>query len=528
VKSGKNCARIMALVVMLLFALPITSHADDAKDILQVYVDEQALTIFTALGINDSAVSCTISNQDAAVLAIGSIYDDIAQIRTIVLVDVSASMPSSVRSGVLATLKRIVEDKSPNEEIKMVTFSEEMVVLQDFSGDRYDLAVAIDNVKFDGKKSMIYDALYNTIPQITRINERPTFHRTIVITDGVDDYESGVTKEELFLRLQSERYPVDVIAVSKSETVENKELAAIVRMSNGRYFSLLPNTDAGTLTQSVKVGNHSYLEVEVPAALLDGTTRQVDISDGAHTMSFDMKFPVFQVLDADPQISATPEPIATTEPTEAPIVTMQSSTQDKDTPRSLANLFGEYTIVIYTIIGIVLVIAAVIVLVIVVIRGNKGKSQPQSESAIVPESVPSTITDKTEYLKDLDDSESQYTIKLSNPGNPSEFWTLPVGTGIPIGRAEHCPVRLDDKSVSREQCMIMANGNGLSVHHLGSTNKTTLNGGGVEGSAPLQSGDLLKFGRASLRVDYIQMIGSPPTELETRPKYESGNTESIF
>jgi len=72
---------------------------------------------------------------------------------------------------------------------------------------------------------------------------KPYFYRTVVTTDWVDDTVSGITKEELLIRLQNERYPIDVVAVSGNEMGENKELAAIVRMSGGRYNVLNPNTD---------------------------------------------------------------------------------------------------------------------------------------------------------------------------------------------------------------------------------------------------------------------------------------------
>ena len=63
----------------------------------------------------------------------------------------------------------------------------------------------------------------------------PCYYRTIVITDGIDDTAGGVTKEELYLRLRDDTYPIDVVAVSKTKQGEpEKELAALTRMSRGR------------------------------------------------------------------------------------------------------------------------------------------------------------------------------------------------------------------------------------------------------------------------------------------------------
>lgn len=134
----------------------------------------------------------------------------------------------------------------------------------DFTAGRYDIGKAASNIVFNGQSSMIYDAIYNTVPSSVASSDVPTLYRTVVITDGVYLTNIGVTMEDLFLKLQSERYPVDVLAVTATAAeTANKELSAITRISSGRYCALAPSTDLSTLT----FAKQSRWEPPVPFAI---------------------------------------------------------------------------------------------------------------------------------------------------------------------------------------------------------------------------------------------------------------------
>jgi hypothetical protein len=166
-------------------------------------------------------------------------------------------MPSSIRASVTKAVKSLIEAKPTNEEFRLLAFGAEIVELQGFSADRYDLATATEKINFADKQSMIYDAIYNTIPTLAPLDGKAVFYRTIVFTDGADDTATGITREELFLRLQTEHYPIDVVDVASSEVDGNKDLSAIVRMSDGRYFILGTNTDTAALANDMGVQNYT-------------------------------------------------------------------------------------------------------------------------------------------------------------------------------------------------------------------------------------------------------------------------------
>lgn len=509
-----------------------TAHAAQADDVLQAYVSENALTVVLNGSVDAETLTCTVSSKSASSASAGALSGDGALIKTTILLDISTSMPRDTRSGIIALISGLIDSKLATEAYRLVTFGDEITQLCDFTYDRYDLSSVVEKIEFASNKSRIYDAIYNTIPEILRENDLPTFYRTIVITDGVDDVESGITKEELFIKLQSTTYPVDVISVNKGEAAENKELAAITRMSRGRSFTLNAQTEVTTLVPTLGVGGFSYISAVIPYELLDGTVRQVDISSSVGSVSLDIKCPVFEAPAEETEVpepteepATEPEPTATpaAEPTEAPtaVPAAAETAPPDETPRESG--FGK--LIAYFGGGAAILAGAATTLI------SRLRKKKDAEEAPVENKIDylNNNENKTEFLEDTPApaaSAAGITLRVSDTRDATKTWTLTVDRDIIVGRADHCDVMVTDKSASREQCKITAKGNALTLVHLSSTNKTSLNGSPVSNSAPLASGDTIKFGREALHVDYIQISGaSEPTDASDGG---DNRTQSIF
>lgn len=492
------------VILALLLALTPAAHAAQTPQVLQVSTQGQRAVFFTDSAVQPDGVICKVSNQPAQLVETGTVSNGDAVVRTTVLVDISTSIPTNMRDSVIAAIDKLIEQKSPTDEYRLITFGQEEAVLCDFTADRYDLGKSIQNIVFNGQWSMIYDAIYNTLPDLGAAANVPTLYRTIVITDGVDLTKTGVTMEELFLKLQADRCPVDVLAVSAAPAeTANKELSAITRISGGRYCALDPNTDLAVLGQTLGVGNYSYIEVQVPEQLLDGSVRQVDLTFGSSSVSLDVKFPAIYVQpeSSEPEPAPSPTPVPTQ--TEAP------------TPAEPSSFLAQYG-VICTVAAAVVIAVLVVVLVVVLKKKRSKKSQS------VPSDTDPENEDRTVFIKDV-----QYTVKISAPKHPGAEWVLEIADKEAlIGRADHCDVVLEDGTVSREHCRIVAHEDGLELIHLGS-NPTIINGVKVTARSPLNSGDTLTVGREQLHIDYIQKLNSPGPEPEPEPD-PSQQTEAFF
>lgn len=519
-----NIKKVFTILCSFIISAVIPSfvcYADNNNNLIQTYINAYNIDLFTSESFNSESLTVKVANKSAEITDSGLISDKEIAIQTVILTDISVSMPIESRGNVLELIQNKIKNIEKNEKIKIVTFGNETKVIQDFTSDRYDLSNAASEIEFNGTQSALYDTVFNTLPEIKTDGENPCFYRTIVITDGADFTPGGITKEELFMRLQKETYPIDVVCVSANAPQnQDKDLAALTRISGGRYFELLPESDTSALASDLSAGNYFWIRAKVPAELLDGSTRQVDISDGGSSISFDMKMSV-----VDEQIEET----LLTEQTDITSDTVESaetSVISSSFGDTLTGLFPEKAVPIVVAAGAALMVAVVIIIAV----NKKKKNKANTRQPVQGDSYndPCDGGDETEaYTEEA--SEEHFAVKISNTDRPSENWIVEVIGDVLIGRGENCKIKINDKSVSREQCKIAAVNGGLAVINLSESNITKLNGTAVSDERLLHPGDGLKLGRVTLRVDYIQKTGEElPRSHDTQNNPRSGDTESIF
>lgn len=508
---AKKSLVLSVVFIIVAFQMSVCYAAGNTM-LSQVYSWENHIDVFIKGDMNSDNISCKVSNQKAEVIESGFLADKGITVRTTLLLDISTSIPQNVRGNIELFINSLIENISGNEQYKIVTFGEKLNTLREFSSDRYDLANAAKKIEFNNQYSRIYDALFNTIPDVKPLNGSPCYYRTVVITDGVDDAVAGVTKEELYLRLQKETYPIDVIAVKTAKQPEpNKELPALTRISGGKYYSFDSETDISLLTKSLVVNDIFWIRANIPGGLSDGSIRQVNIDDGVKSVQFDTKISAYDAPSTDtPMI---PNPFSETS-------NLGQVSSYADTPAEPVGpesqkkgiLSGDYKMIIYIVVGIA---AGIKLLQIItnLIRGNKNKSvQPEdfSNKGIVPFN---NKTERTEVLTDpalnIINSED-HCIRLRNLNSADQIWDISLSKGILIGRDTNCQVCISDKSVSRKQCKIYINKN-VTVENLSSSNKTQLNGKPLNAPSRLKIGDKLKCGRITLTVESLYISHSPNT-----------------
>lgn len=83
---------------------------------------------------------------------------------------------------------------------------------------------------------------------------------------------------------------------------------------------------------------------------------------------------------------------------------------------------------------------------------------------------------------------------------------LRTGTGFPlepttlVGRRPDCTIVLDDSFVSAEHAELERTRDGWLLHDLGSTNGTFVNEEEVTGTRGIDDGDIVQFGRVTMRL----------------------------
>lgn len=531
---------IIWTILAVIFSSASDCYAEENETLAQVYAWEQNMDVYLTGNLESDHLSCKISNQSAEIMDSGLLTDKNVAIRTTILVDISKSMPSAVRKKIKLYLETLIRDIGENEQYKLVTFSGDVKTLQDFTVDRYDLSEAVEQIKFNGKESKLFDAIYNTIPKLQPLEEQtPCYYRTLLITDGIDNTASGVTKEELYLKLQADTYPIDIVAVSEeAQKREEKELSALARISGGKYINLHTESELSETVQKTLVGNVFWLRVLIPGTLLDGSIRQIDISDGIISIPFDVKIPVFDVLVEEgtptPEEKKEEEIITPIEPSPEPSPTVIESPSetvepsDSFVPSQAASLGGEdvdgsnkgsgEALDLKYILLLVCLVLCVLIIVILLISKRKKSKTENGEHDGEQKDNPST-----EILPNSGDMEkttgNRMFVRLRNMENPDQIWNLPLSSTIIIGRDEDSQVHLEVNSVSHKQCKLYSVDGAVMAENLSKTNITKLNGSYLDTPCQIKEQDQLKCGRVTIMVDsiyYVNTGGSNKLSKETK------------
>jgi hypothetical protein len=491
-----SAKKVFACLSSVMTALVISITVSAASfTVPESYITEQEISIFTYGNPTDAAV--TVSGEEAIVTRNGHLSDMGGFIRTTLLVDISTSIPKDLRPAIIEYINGYIADLSENEELKIVTFGEKTVTLADFTNDRYDLSTAAEKIEFNGSESHIYDTTYNTIPGLSHIDNKPCFYRTLIITDGADESDIGVTREELYIRLRDEHYPIDVIAVNaNTEKESDKNLVALTRMSGGRTFTLNPETTIKALADETKPGDIYYLSAVIPDGFTDGSVRQVSVTAGSENISFDIKIPVFKAITDTQTAKATEE--TTTAVTTAAVTTTASVIESIATTET-----GEKSEIN---INLIIIIAAGVIalggIIAIILIAVKNKKMP--ECAPVIQSSESFSRDETEIIA----PGIHPAIILRNQENPEKVYNIKLQSEIIIGRGAECQVHLDDKSVSHNQCRIYIQNDYIVIENLSRSNITKLNNNDLNSPKPLKKDDKIKCGRVVLSVESIKDTGS--------------------
>lgn len=519
---------LIAIIIAAVMLVPgITAQALENPTLLQAYACKDCLDMFVAGDMDTAMLSCKVSNRVAEVTDAERILQGNVTVRTTVLLDISTSMPKQMRTQAVGFIKQLVDNLKPNEMLRIATFGMETSVIHDFTADRYDLSQGLDEIKFDSEGTLLYDSVYNTEPVLEPVDDGPCFARTIVITDGVDLAQTGITKEELYLKLQAEHYPVDVVAVSKTEPkTQDKELAALVRISGGIYANLYDGVSTAELAQSMDVADVLWIRAVLPGELLDGSTRQVNLTDGTQSLEFDTKVAVYDkpepsseeqeesvpASEAEPE--AESEHLPESEPEQLQPSSIESQLPPVSTPVQAPTRKAGNMILIIIIAAIVLIVAAIVIAVVVSAKKRKQANTHSETTDRAPRERDNrnnaTDDDRTEIVGQPQTSSGTSSsaggmsmIRLRDTAS-NQMWEHQLVDTVTLGRSESCAIVIPASVVSRNQCHFQKGGDGsIIVVNDSNSNITKLNGTDLLQPTPIKTGDELIFGTVKVIVEKL-------------------------
>lgn len=476
----------LVLSLALVWALCGAAFAADTAAVVGVEIGPDSAGLFLTGGPAEG-MTAKISDWECETRAQGSLEQVQIGTRTLFLIDTSTSMRSGSRRQVVELLHHLVENKAAGDEYAIATFGEQYQLQAAFTGERYDLAKAVDALEWKDQQSSIYHAVQAAVQAIHKDDPgKPAFEQLVLFSDGVEKSESGIIKEELFFGLRDAPLPVHTIGFQYENNADGlKELYAISRITGGIRHEVGAETDILEAAEELSgyAADIHYIQLVLPEPVKDGAVRPLELigPGGESVLRHDLHMPRVEAA-AVPEVAPEPE----TEPASTPA--------EPAGPDNRALLL----------IGLVAVVVAGGAAALMVVRKRR---KPEAK----PEDRPGSDTEfwsgddnHTQLL--IPDEQlrgaPQYRLVLNDLEQPHVRFESVVESTVEIGREPGEPgITIDyDKRISKRHCAVTKRDGGLWIEDLGSTNKTFVNDELVRSPRILRDNDVLACGKARFSV----------------------------
>ncbi len=481
----------------------VVSYMDGADEVI-LYIGNTSGKVITA--------SAKIGQTACEQVTIKPVSSEDIQVKTLFIIDTSASIPVVQRNRFVTLLETMIDNKSENDSFSIATYGRTLSYVCDYTTDRWELMKALESLEFKPQSTYLYDIVENAVDTINTGKKQNEYHRIILFTDGAEHSKDGITKEELYLKLKDTPYEIHTIGSDiKNNAGQLKELRALSRITGGDQFTFTKDSDVTAIAAKLTKVDDCYQVIVVPdPSFLDGSVKNMTITlNGKESVSADIRMPVIsEKLSSElaKQKQQEEQEKAKKEDEERQAAELEKKNQEEK----------ERIQLIIVIAAGVCGLAAVIVLIVVAIKMNGIKKQKKDKYADFR--LPDDINlDSTQILAaaeepiDFDATQvliSQMKVKkirLTDLMDASHTFEKPLNRPVIVGRSrEQSDIVVDyDKSVSGKHCSIEEGRGEIVLKDLKSSNHTYLNGTMVTQAVKIKNGDTIKIGKTSFKAEIL-------------------------
>nr|MCR4869191.1 VWA domain-containing protein [Lachnospiraceae bacterium] len=225
--------------------------------------------------VQPKKVSATLAGQKLKVLSMKQQHKTEQGIYYAFLLDVSASIPQADLDAAKEAIERIARGMRSQDQLAVITFGDDVKVISDGSRPVEKTIRKIRRLKAKDQTTKFYSAMNKLI----KVSEKVQNMRrvAVVVSDGIDDTDAGMSQEELEHVLQQSG-----IAVYGMGIGSNKELArkfgSFLRISGGELYPFTAATANAKLDSLIKRLSSIYrLSMEVTGEVPQGDTVRLSV-----------------------------------------------------------------------------------------------------------------------------------------------------------------------------------------------------------------------------------------------------------
>ncbi len=228
------------------------------------------------------------------------------EINLVLVVDTSGSMAGAGIQNARQAVLRFIEQLNPNDRIALVSFSDEVKVLSDFTADHAAVQrqmMTLEAVSNGG--TCLYDAVYKAVQLSSTLPEGR--RAVLVLTDGRDELRTGkicsstTVDNSIHLAVNNISTPINAIGVGKE--IDENSLQRFALLTGGFFLKSTNMDELDSLfeTMQYQMKNQYKLSYISTAPLGDhNLTVRVNLGDGV-----DEDTRAIRLVDSPPAIKIT-------------------------------------------------------------------------------------------------------------------------------------------------------------------------------------------------------------------------------
>ena len=452
---------------------PLKSFEDTELVIHQASLEEVNLISFVSLYDGENNFIENLQKEDFRI----SYGEDLGEIISIdnfssaqfgasyvFMVDISKSVTKENFKLIKESIKSWIKTLNPGDAASVITFGEEVTVISELTYDRESLIAAVDGIARSDMKTRLYDGLLKAHELSTDFNaDFPSRKAIICLTDGVNEFRGGASKQEVFNALETKTLPIYTISFAEDSNLRTlegtKEMMEIASKSNGWFFDANALTIEGSYRQARKFIDETFMITSI-CSTCDYNDSEVSIQISA---------------SYEGESYASNLNIRLLTPVEIEIF----ERGERKEAQRLNYIF-------------VSVFSGLIVLLVLFYSFNRVKQRSKAKVFIEEISSEPLPLVKSKNLR----------IRVSAIAHKLEdhLW-ITVGNSFLIGRSSSCDLVIKDQpEISGVHCLLEFKRNSLFVTDQDSKNRTYVNGVPITEKFLLNSNDILGLGRAEYRL----------------------------
>lgn len=440
----------MLVIILFLTGYSLTVFSESPIKLMTALTYEGKVKVYLRDAAINQVVSYQIGNEITEEILGYLVADDAYDIRTLIMVDNSFSIPKNYRSLVKDEVKAIIDAHGPNEKFRLATFDENIVYLSDqYSNDYTSLKNVVDSIENKDQETYLTDVLYSVIDELNG-EKYQGYTRIIIFSDGVDNKPIGVTREELNKKIEESQYPIYTIGIKTGKNdSELENMFAISRLASCEYF-MLEESETGIITETTaKDADMTVYEITIPEEAKIGGKQnsKLTFTDGTE---------IIFAVDTPFRSKTEPEPVPDPEPEPKPEPQPQESEPVEIVEEEKSNSILTLGLIAFVVIAIIIVAA-----IIIIIFRKKRRPEVISESDnLQPEQQydrTEIMSNESKHVRDgtvlmtpegTDDEVKKYRFTLTDAADSSRSFRCELINEIKVGRqADNDIVLSDDTAV---------------------------------------------------------------------------------